>query len=198
LLTEEEKIKFIYLINVYIPDDLDIFWINNNENPFFILFEDMSDESRIKLHVEFEKSKESAVKVEEELVSIPEYGIPSLKKLTLIKRPEENMSCNESRDLFIIGSHYSTVPIFEDPKFLKCSDRTSKFKNIDFLNVKENVKCVNLMINDINVRILGIEDLLRNYNKHRREKDTIKIEILNLIITKLDGDNKYIGNYVYI
>ncbi len=43
------------------------------------------------------------------------------------------------------------------------------------------------------MRILGINDLIYLYKKSNREKDAIKISILEYICKKLDGKNEYIG-----
>ena len=43
------------------------------------------------------------------------------------------------------------------------------------------------------MRILGINDLIYLYKNSDREKDDIKISILEYICKKLDGINEYVG-----
>lgn len=114
------------------------------------------------------------------------FAPPPLFRLSLdVMKNDENLRCVGNDDFFVVGSHYSKIPIPNDPTFYKYIDKTSKYNKIDFDKLKTNVKCTNILYEDSIVRILGISDLKYLYKNSRREKDNIKISILEYICKKL-------------
>jgi len=121
----------------------------------------------------------------------------STNKFSGRTRNTEGLVCEDNDDLFVIGSHYSIMPIPDDQKFYKCSDKSSKFNKIDFDKLKTNPKCANIKYGEVDVRILGIIDLLKSYVTIPRKEDIVKIKILKYICKKLGNKNEYIGEPLF-
>lgn len=202
--TEHELKYFNDITKFILPNDLDIFWTEFLGINYELFYTEVSDfiGKKMKRKIDVTVGEEISKPILTEPIISPEktsilpssFAPPPLLSLSLDSlRNKKNMTCIGNDDLFVIGSHYSKVPIPNDPTFYKCIDKTSKYNKIDFYKLKTNVKCTNIFYEDSIVRILGINDLIYLYKNSDREKDDIKISILEYICKKLDGINEYVG-----
>lgn len=197
--TENELKSFNDVTEVLLPNDLDIFWAELHGSGYELFYTEVSDfinekmKRKIDVRVGEEISKPILV-VSTVTPTKPSFAPPPLFRLSPdVMKNDENLTCVGNDDLFVVGSHYSKIPIPNDPTFYKCIDKTSKYNKIDFDKLKTNVKCTNILYEDSIVRILGINDLIYLYKSSLREKDNIKISILEYICKKLGDKNEYVG-----
>jgi len=210
LLTDSE-VKFIDDVCEYIkPNDLDIFWAELLSQPSYVLFYskvfDILNRTKMNVRVGQQLSSSDSVKSSEAATfssgSISSHeslsGPPPSLKVGSVSRThnEENLKCIGNDELLVIGSHYSKVPVPDDSTFYKCIDKISRFTKIDFDRFRTNVNITYIIYGGIQIRILGINDLLGTYTTSYRDKDDVKIGILQLICRKLNEKNEYIGHPV--
>jgi hypothetical protein len=209
LLTDSE-VKFIDDVCEYIkPNDLDIFWAELSPSSYELFDSkvfDILSKTKMDVRVGQQLSSSDSVKSSESATFRPGpiskpaslHGPPSFLKFGSATRDhnEENLKCIGNDELLVIGSHYSKVPVPDDSTFYKCIDKISRFTKIDFDRFRSNVNTTYITYGGMKIRILGINDLLGAYTNSFREKDDVKIGILQLICRKLNEKNEYIGHPV--
>jgi hypothetical protein len=209
LLTDSE-VKFIDDVCEYIkPNDLDIFWAELSPSSYELFDSkvfDILSKTKMDVRVGQQLSSSDSVKSSESATFRPGpiskpaslHGPPSFLKFGSATRDhnEENLKCIGNDELLVIGSHYSKVPVPDDSTFYKCIDKISRFTKIDFDRFRSNVNTTYITYGGMKIRILGINDLLGAYTNSFREKDDVKIGILQLICRKLNEKNEYIGHSV--
>ena len=212
-LLSDSEVKFIDDVCEYIkPNDLDIFWAELPPSSYELFDSkvfDILSRTKMDVRVGQQLSSSDSVKSSETatfrpgLISRPASlsgplslsGSPSTLKISSATRVhnEENLKCIGNNELLVIGSHYSKVPVPDDSTFYKCIDKISRFTKIDFDRFKSNVNTTYITYGGMKIRILGINDLLGAYTTSYRDKDDVKIGILQLICRKLNVKNEYIG-----
>lgn len=218
-LNDKELKGFNDVALIISPQDLDIFWAEPYGSSYDLFYTEITNfiEEKMKRKIDIrigEEVRESVPVLAPPLSPPPIFtpmslplSEPSLKPplpvLSLFSLSEdvlknkENLTCEGNDELFIIGSHYTKVPIPVNPTFYKCADKPSKYIKIDFDKLKTNVKCTNIIYDGTIVRILGINDLLFSYKSSNRDKDRIKIAVLEFICSKLGESNEYVGNPLF-
>ena len=194
---KEQLVKqYIDICQNLMPNDLDFFWAEHPILPSsnYELFNTQVNK------ILKNSMKEQSHSVTPDISSMPKISSTRPSCLTISKplderdSNDENLSCIGNEKLFVIGSHYSKIPIPDDSTFFKCDDKISKFKKIDFSVLKSNVNITTIQYEGKDIRILGINDLLQEYKSRRRgEIDKYKIQILDFINKKIIKNNKYIG-----